>query len=1494
MGRLLEASRALTESHEATLRRRKRHDAIRRSMCLRTTAPADAPAQAARQGLFKLVSGSATSKVERLGPDDAKELLAWHRTGYSHKARSLCSFDPTEVRWENGKVFSGSLLHAAAFEGNPFTVAVLVDALGLPVDDEDLLGRTPAHIAAMEGQKLAMRTLLARGADPLAKDAAGQTPLSLAWFRVRSNALPKRGWENEDMVVVLQDAVDRERETGSRDGAEPFPVPAEMAKILSWDPEGAGPGDEGSSGARPDAAGDVAGAASRAGAGAQAAVSDESKAAGGDGASTRSPPGGDAAAPTPSTPRSRVARFAPDCPRTPSLFKSPGASLWFGSGSAKKRARTPGSAGGGPLVFTPIEAVPAPLSRLPALAKRLGHLLLIRGTVRGARAREEFDRRVFVLCTEAAAAARQLPPLDAGPAAAGDGSAGGPALQALMDRAFSLAFPPATVAATVLFDPSTRRSRAFEAAIGAALADLPPSDRGAWAEGLRGMSCAVGMPEGTGSPFRSQLWFAVLTVDKRSRFPAQGSPHDRERRQPRVTLEQISCPEGAGVDSSVLSAISAQVLSPTSPYAVEAVVGPLSRRQGSAVVSQWRAAINAALAASRCDADCDKTGSAIADEAEGPRPHPTAAPGADPLSAAIAAAVLPSGASRDEGTAAALQAAAQLARRSPHALRCPSRTGAGFCEASAVQAGKAAAESLNLQHSAARCTTGAHFHSTDRTMVLWAEAKAHAARVGPVGGGGGASSGAGSAAGGLPDQGFKRLAFKQLFSPGAVPHSPSHASPAGQGGQRHNLAPFPLSRAAQGGGWTAADSERQSDLRAQRSTHNGSDGGAGEASASGSALSTGMRSAVSASLSARSAALRHAEGEDGDVASPSSSFDGDAASPPGPTPIRDLSAVMQQAAVSPVSAEERKAAEPDAKAGRSGEAEPTTEVRESRLADMFGGSGAGDELPATGVPGAAEAGPEERAEPEPAEAPAGAEGLGRGNAEGAWADSDEDWSLGAMEGEQEGAEAEAGAETQADEAVTAVPLPLPETEARGQPGEPEGAQGTGGDALPDPAWGEGEGPMVDSVSASSMFADQSGADGGPYASVGDGGDAMGGKATSIPEPNGAPSADAWGDADWDVPDASDEERAVAEAEDAEEAVAAEEAEEEEAEEEAVEDEKAEEAEEEEEGGGAASSVLEAASAVTSSLFQAWKDATGQEAEQGGQDEGRSPGDDSAGEPQAGEVAGAGDTAGQHSQQAAEPEEGALSASSFFGGEEAGDGWADSAFEDDAWNEAAGPDAEPQDAEPAAGAADADAEVAEEGGRGEREAALEDEADREDAGSRLDAGSEAAAAEEGVAAGPASDEGWDDDQAWEEAEEPGSTGGVSAFPPLSPSDGTTPTGQGAGSFFSAPAGGEDSAAAGAAEAGSHREDSGSGGAALSSFFEGEAGTESAAEGLFSSAPAPSPEAMTTQVMHAVTDIMDAHEQPAASAASFFEDGAAAGAPAGLDGDEFIAPDSSDDW
>lgn len=68
-------------------------------------------------------------------------------------------------------------------------------------------GDTPLHAAATVGNTDATRLLLARGADPLRKNAEGETPLDIA-RRNRGRCDPNGGLFGGNLVDVLEGAVE--------------------------------------------------------------------------------------------------------------------------------------------------------------------------------------------------------------------------------------------------------------------------------------------------------------------------------------------------------------------------------------------------------------------------------------------------------------------------------------------------------------------------------------------------------------------------------------------------------------------------------------------------------------------------------------------------------------------------------------------------------------------------------------------------------------------------------------------------------------------------------------------------------------------------------------------------------------------------------------------------------------------------------------------------------------------------------------------------------------------------------------------------------------------------------------------------------------------------------------------------------------------------------------------------------------------------------------
>jgi Ankyrin repeats (many copies) len=73
----------------------------------------------------------------------------------------------------------GALLREAAASGNAVGVIALLDGT-MDIDSRDSLGRSALMLAVIHGGESAVTSLLAKGADPNAADANGETPLQVA------------------------------------------------------------------------------------------------------------------------------------------------------------------------------------------------------------------------------------------------------------------------------------------------------------------------------------------------------------------------------------------------------------------------------------------------------------------------------------------------------------------------------------------------------------------------------------------------------------------------------------------------------------------------------------------------------------------------------------------------------------------------------------------------------------------------------------------------------------------------------------------------------------------------------------------------------------------------------------------------------------------------------------------------------------------------------------------------------------------------------------------------------------------------------------------------------------------------------------------------------------------------------------------------------------------------------------------------------------------
>ena len=85
-------------------------------------------------------------------------------------------------------------LHRAVVEGDLTTVTALLDVPGADPNQRDAEKNSPLHFAADRGFLAIAELLLRRGADVLAEDSEGNTPLSLA-----------RLCEHEELVLLLEE-----------------------------------------------------------------------------------------------------------------------------------------------------------------------------------------------------------------------------------------------------------------------------------------------------------------------------------------------------------------------------------------------------------------------------------------------------------------------------------------------------------------------------------------------------------------------------------------------------------------------------------------------------------------------------------------------------------------------------------------------------------------------------------------------------------------------------------------------------------------------------------------------------------------------------------------------------------------------------------------------------------------------------------------------------------------------------------------------------------------------------------------------------------------------------------------------------------------------------------------------------------------------------------------------------------------------------------------
>lgn len=198
---------------------------------------------AAREEAFKLLADNPTSKILDVSSmtKPAGYVLDWWRTStLMTRGRKIIRLSADDApRFRQISSHGGSLLHHAAAMGNPWSVAVVVDLLRVDVNATDLLGRTPAHVAAIGGQQLALKALICRGADLCICDAGGLTPQEHAAARTRRQAanvatLFRGVFQEQDTFALLHDVALRQRNGGERPwGVEAVPPPRELEALFA-------------------------------------------------------------------------------------------------------------------------------------------------------------------------------------------------------------------------------------------------------------------------------------------------------------------------------------------------------------------------------------------------------------------------------------------------------------------------------------------------------------------------------------------------------------------------------------------------------------------------------------------------------------------------------------------------------------------------------------------------------------------------------------------------------------------------------------------------------------------------------------------------------------------------------------------------------------------------------------------------------------------------------------------------------------------------------------------------------------------------------------------------------------------------------------------------------------------------------------------------------------------------------------------------------------